>query len=67
MRQWQSLGSQSYDRYDHLAMRVRCKNTTCALYAACNTKLRGIKKTPENERGATQMFSQRNNPYCDFL
>ena len=26
-----------------------------------------IKKLPDYGQGATQMFSQRNNPYCELL
>ena len=31
------------------------------------TKHLGIKKPPDYGQEATQMFSQRNNPYCDLL
>jgi len=27
----------------------------------------GIKKPPDYGQEVTQMFSQRNNPYCEFL
>ena len=30
-------------------------------------KLLGKKKPPDYGQEATQMFSQRNNPYCDLL
>ena len=45
-------------------------------FGACNgylilwrelVKHLGIKKLPDYGQGATQMFSQRNNPYCELL
>ena len=42
----------------------------CSLFftdAVVFTKHLGIKKPPDYGQEVTQMFSQRNNPYCEFL